>query len=137
MVDWNVLIQSPPHPGTKKKFGPKKKSWSTNFRSSGGKSQGHQKLSKKITHFTIQFRSENLTRLKDLNSLKIRHLHCTLSWHPRTAFSENLESKCLYIPVNVCSEIFVPEMSEAFKWCFKNVLKSFTFIEIFGNSTIF
>ena len=45
---------------------------SIDFRFSGRKSQSHHKLAKKITHFTIQFCSKNLTHFTNLNSLKIR-----------------------------------------------------------------
>ena len=40
---------------------------------------------------------------------QIKHLRCTISMHPITAFSQHLESKCLYIPVNLSQKIFVPE----------------------------
>ena len=79
-----------------------------NFRFSSRKSQSQQKLAKKITHFTIQFRSKNLTHFTNLNSFEIennmlpkhnqktfsvykfsskhvsvwcqkKHLHCTIS----------------------------------------------------------
>ena len=85
------------------------------FRLSSRKSQSQQKLAKKITHFTIQFRSKNLTHFTNLNSLDIennmlpqhsqkpfwlykfsskhvsvwcqkKHLGCTISWRQRTAF---------------------------------------------------
>ena len=36
-----------------------------------------------------------------------KHLHCTISRRRRTAFLKHLESKCLYIPVYLCSEIYV------------------------------
>ena len=43
-----------------------------NVRFSNRKSQSHQKLLKKITHFTIQFRSKNfLTHFTNLSSLDI------------------------------------------------------------------
>ena len=44
-----------------------------NFRFPGRKSQSQQKLVKKLTYFTIQFHSKNLTRFKNLNSLDIEH----------------------------------------------------------------
>ena len=120
-------------------------SLSINFRISGGKSQSQWKLAKKVTYFTIQFSSKNLTHFTNLNSLNIaknillqnsqkpssackfsskhasvvcqkKHFHCTLSKRPRTAFSRHLESKCLYIPVNISEKIFVPEMWETFIW---------------------
>ena len=37
------------------------------------KSQSQQRLAKKITHFTIQFRSRNLTHFKSLNSLHMEN----------------------------------------------------------------
>ena len=109
-----------------------------NFRFSSRKSQSQQKLAKKITHFTIQFRSKNLTHFTNLNSFEIennmlpkhsqktfsvykfsskhvsvwcqkKHLHCTISWRPRTAFLKHFESKCLYISVYLRKKIFVPK----------------------------
>ena len=79
------------------------------------KSQSQQKLTTKITHFKIPFRSKNLTHFTNLNSIDIEnnklpklnqkrfslytfcskhisvlcqknYLHCTISWCPRTAF---------------------------------------------------
>ena len=101
---------------------------STNFRFFSKKSESQQTLTNKIIHFTIQFCSNNLTYFTNFNSLNIlkdilpqdtqkhnsswcqkNHLHCTISRRPRTALSEHLESKCLYIPVNLRSKIFVPE----------------------------
>ena len=38
-----------------------------------------------------------------------KHLHCTISTRPRTAFLEDLDSKCLYIPVNLRSKILFPK----------------------------
>ena len=95
-----------------------------NFRFSSRKSQSQQKLAKKITHFTTQFRSKNLFHFTNLNSLETenkmlpelsqkpiwlykfssklvsvwcqkKYLHCTISWRPRTAFFKHFESKCL------------------------------------------
>ena len=37
-----------------------------------------------------------------------KHLHCTFSRCPKTAFSKRLENKCLNIPVNLCKKISVP-----------------------------
>ena len=42
-----------------------------NFRFFSRKSQSQQKLAKKITHFTIQFCSKNLTNFTKLNSIDI------------------------------------------------------------------
>ena len=103
--------------------------WSlTSFRFSGRKSQSQQKLAKKITHFTVQVSLKKPFHFTNLNSLNIikntlpqhcwkhvsgwcqkKTLHCTIYRHPRTAFSKQLESKWQYIPVNLCSKIFVPE----------------------------
>ena len=44
-----------------------------NFRFSIRKSQSQQNVVKKIIHFTIQFRSKNLTHLTNLNSLGIEN----------------------------------------------------------------
>ena len=92
------------------------------------KSQSQQRLVKKIIHFTIQFRSKNLTYFTNLNSLHIennmlpryyqksfsfykfsskhisvwchkKHLHCTISWRSRTA---SLEALWKQMPVYFC-----------------------------------
>ena len=44
-----------------------------NVRFSNRKSQSHQKLLKKITHFAIQFRSKNFTHFTNLSSLDTVH----------------------------------------------------------------
>ena len=91
--------------------------------------QSQQKLAKKITHFTIQFSWKNLTHFTNINSLNVvknilpqhsqksywlykfsskhvprsyqeKHLHCSISRRPRTAFSMHLESKC-----NKCTQM--------------------------------
>ena len=36
-----------------------------------------------------------------------KHLHCTISWRPRTAFSKHFESKCQYISVYPPKKNFV------------------------------
>ena len=46
-----------------------------------------------------------------------KHLHSTIHKRPRTAFLEHLESKCLDIPANLRSKIFILETQEAFTWC--------------------
>ena len=43
------------------------------FRLSSRESQSQQKLAKKITHFTIHFRSNNLTHFTNLNSFDIEN----------------------------------------------------------------
>ena len=109
------------------------------FRFSRRKSQSQQKLLIKITYFAIQVCSKHLTHFMNLNTLDIennmlpkhcpkffslckffrkhvsvwcqkKHLHCTISWHPRTAFLKHFESKCLYISVWYLIKIFVPKM---------------------------
>ena len=100
------------------------------------KSQGQQKLAKKITNFTIHFRSKHLTHFMNLNSLDIennmlpqhsqkltlqifqqtcftvwcqkKHLRCTTSWRPRIAFLKHIESRCLYISAYLRKKIFFP-----------------------------
>ena len=108
------------------------------FRFSRRKSQSQQKLLIIITYFAIQVHSKHLTHFTSLNSLDIensmlpkhcqksfllykffrkhvsawwqkKHLPCTISWHPRTAFLKHFESKCLYISVYLIKKIFVPK----------------------------
>ena len=96
------------------------------------------KLAKKITHFTIKFRSKNLTHITNLNSPDIennmlpqhsqrpfslykfsikhvsvwcqkKHLYCTLFRRPRTAFLKHFEIKCLYISVYLLKKMFFPK----------------------------
>ena len=43
------------------------------FRFSSRKSQSQQKLAKNITHFTMQFRSKNLTHFRNFNSFDIEN----------------------------------------------------------------
>ena len=100
------------------------------FRFSSRKSQSQQKLARKITHFTIQFYSKNLTHFTNLNSLDIennmlpqhdqkpfwlykfsskhisvwcqkKHLGCTISWRQRTAFFKHFEK------ANVCIFLYI------------------------------
>ena len=116
------------------------------FRFSGRKSQSQQKLSTKITYFTIQFRSKNLTHLCTSTHVKLKiicsrnaakilshfttdfsanmflfgvrkkHLHCAISSHPKTAFLKHFESKCLYISVYSC-------ISNYQNFCSKDVVR--------------
>ena len=126
-IGWNALKQ-PQKTNLEQKIDDSKPNiWvlSFNFKFSRRKSQSQQILAKKITHFTIQFRSKHLTHLTNLNSLNIvkitkakkpysfykfssKHvsgcsqkklLHWTISRRSRTTFSKYLENKCLYIPV--------------------------------------
>ena len=57
---------------------------------------------KSLTHFT--------------NWCQIKHLHCTISMHPKAAFSKHLEIKCLYISANLQKKIFVTETQEVLIW---------------------
>ena len=108
------------------------------FRFSRRKSQDQQKLLIKITYFTIQVCSKHLTHFMNLDTLDIennmllkhcqkifsfykcfrkhvsvwcqkKHLHCTISWHPRSAFLKHFESRFLYISVYLMKKIFVPK----------------------------
>ena len=98
--------------------------------------KANKKLAKKINHFIIQLRSKNLTYFTNLNSFNIakntprqhsqrlyslhkvfsknvsglyqkHNLPCSISRRPRTALSKCLESKCLYIPMQLSKEIFL------------------------------
>ena len=109
-----------------------------NLRASNRKSQSQQKLTKNITHFTIYFRSKNLSHFMNLNLLDVennmppqciqkpfwlykfsskkvsvrfqkKYLHCIISWRPRTAFLKHLESKRLYISIYLLKKFFVSE----------------------------
>ena len=100
-----------------------------NSKFSSRKSQSQQNLAKKITHFTIQFRSKNLTHLTNLNSLDIenkiqpqrsqktfwlykfsykhvsvwcqkKYFHCTISWRPWAQSWSTLKA-------NVCIFLFI------------------------------
>ena len=104
---------------------------------SSKESRSQERLAKKITHFTIQFRSKTslLLRASTHFTLNIKcsrntaknlshftnfpanmflfdarcHLHCTISWRPSTtAFLMHFESKCLYISVYLSKKIFFP-----------------------------
>ena len=109
-----------------------------NFRFSSRNGQSQQKLSKSITHFTIQFRPKNLTHFTNLSSLVIennmlaqhcqkcfwlykfsskhvsvwcqkRYLHCSI-WRSRTALLKHFESKCLYTSLYFCKKNFVSKV---------------------------
>ena len=110
-------------------------SLSFNFRFSSRKFQSQQKLAKKDDSFynTVSLKKPQLFYKRQLTYhgknllpqnpliLQIFHqtnswlvlektLHCTISRRPRTAFSKQLESKCLYFSVYLLKRIFVPEM---------------------------
>ena len=55
---------------------------------------------------------------------QIKHWHCTISMPPKTAFSKQLESKCLYIPANLHKKIFVTETYKVCIWWLNDFLKA-------------
>ena len=79
-----------------------------NFRFSDRKSQSQQKLAKKVTYFTIQFHSKNLTRFTNLNSLNIENN--MLSQHrQKTSDSRNFPANMFLFGVrkNICTAPFL------------------------------
>ena len=79
-----------------------------NFRFSSRKSQSQQKLAKKITHFTIQFRSKNLTHFTNLNSLDIENN--MLSQHSQKPFWLYKFSANMFlfgVRKNICTAFFI------------------------------
>ena len=103
-------------------------SLSINFRFSGRKSQSQQKLAKKVTHFTIQFRSKNIPHFTNLSTAKNpnslykfcskyvfglcqkKHLHCTISRRPRTAFLKHFQTSEILLFMSV-QKLYGPEIS--------------------------
>ena len=67
-----------------------------------------RQLTQHYKNYTQKY-SPNRAKNMFLVSVRKKHLHCTISRHPRIAFSEHMESKCLYIPVNLRSRISVPK----------------------------
>ena len=96
---------------------------------------GRKKLAKKITHLTTQFCSNNFTYFTNLSSLDLensmlpqrcrkpfwvykfsanmflfvvrkKHLHCIVSWRPKSAFLKHFERKWLYISVYSVRKFF-------------------------------
>ena len=58
----------------------------------------------------------NQKHVSDLSSsCQKKHFYRTISRRPRTAFLKRWESKCQYIPVNICSKNFVLETQEVLK----------------------
>ena len=59
--------------------------------------------------------AKNLSDFKNIPAdiilfgVRKKYLHCTISWSPRTAFLKYFESKCLYIYVYLCKNIFAPK----------------------------
>ena len=58
-----------------------------------------QNTAKKLSPFT-NFPANIFQKKK--KTFRKKHLHCTLSWLPRTTFLKNFESKWLYISVYLC-----------------------------------
>ena len=117
-----------------------------NFRFFNRNSQSQKKLAKKITYFTISFRSKNFTYFKKFNSFDLEKNMAKQTQHsqipfsiykfygkvwlvsekniwiapifrrPRTAFSKHYESKCLCVSVYLRKNIFVRKTWEAFIW---------------------
>ena len=92
--------------------------------------------SQKPTHF--QFFRKNV-----FGWCQRKHLQCTISRRPRTAFSKHWQSKYLYISAYLCKEIFVRRrkllsVGRLNNFCkaarYQGFVKSF---EVFGNLTIF
>ena len=111
-------------------------------------------VAKEITHFTIPFRSKNLTHFTNFSSLNIienilpqhsekpyslykcsskhvsgwcqkKHLYCIISRCSRTSFSNHLESKCRFTYVYICKKMFVPKTQEAsVRWGLNNFLQA-------------
>ena len=93
-------------------------------------------LFKNLTHFTnlnSLFIEDNIRTKQGQNPFSLykfssklvsawcqkKNLHCTISWHPTTAFLKHFESKCilaLYISVCLPGEIFVPKTYWDFTW---------------------
>ena len=130
-----------------------------NFRLYSRKSQSHQELAKKITHFTIQFRSKNLTHFTNLSSFEIennmlpKHSQKTLLVYKFSR--KHVSGKCLYISVYLSKKILFQRLSKILssgmgEWgrqnnflkaaCCLGLVKCFTIfisIEFFWNLTIF
>ena len=95
-------------------------------RFSSKKSQSQQKLEKNLTHFTnfnsldiennmLSKHSQKPFSLYKLSNKHVsvwcqkKHLHCAISWRPRTAFLKHYESKCLCISAYLPKKVFVPK----------------------------
>ena len=73
------------------------------FRFSSRKSQSQQNLAKKITHFTIQFQSKNLSFFTNLDSLDIKNnmLSQFLDAQERNFWSTLKASVCIFLYISV------------------------------------
>ena len=81
---------------------------SFNFRFSSRKSQSQQKLAKKITHFTIQSRSNYLTHFMNLNSLEIEKT-CSCNRASNFSYFKNFLSTLflLVLEITICTPSFL------------------------------
>ena len=61
-----------------------------------------QNKAKNLSHFT------NFSANIILFGVRKKHLDCTTSWRPRTAFLKHFESKCMYISIYLPERNFVP-----------------------------
>ena len=73
------------------------------FRFSSRKSQSQQNLAKKITHFTIQFQSKNLSFFTNLDSLDIKNnmLSQFLDAQERNFWSTLKANVCIFLYISV------------------------------------
>ena len=87
------------------------------FRFSSRKSQRYQRLVKKITHFTIQFHSKNLTQFTNLNSVDIENN--MLMKHSQKSFSlDRFSSKHVSVwcqKKDICTVLFL-DAQELHSW---------------------
>ena len=131
-----------------------------NFRFSNRKSQSQQKLAKRITHFTIQFRSKNLSHYKEYapatqpKSMLLVGVRKKFALHyfqtPKNCtLNFSSKSKCLFQRCSKCKCFFqrcrkllsaggLSNFHQA-DHCLGHVkfVKIFHFIKIFENLTIF
>ena len=78
------------------------------FRFSTRKSESQQKLAKKITHFTLQFCSKNLTHFTNLNSLDtICSRNTARNLSDFTNFPANMFLFVFGVRKNICSASFL------------------------------
>ena len=87
-----------------------------NFRFSSRNSQSQQKLAKKITHFTIQFCSKNLTHFTNLNSFDIENN--MLSQHsqkPLWLYKFSAKHFSVWCQKSICTAPFL-EAQERHSW---------------------
>ena len=73
-------------------------------------------LSQKNTFSVYKFSSKHFSVW-----CKKKHLHCTISWRPRTTFLKYFESKCLYISVYLSKKSLVSKTWQDFIWWYGEV----------------